>query len=317
MLTLPLLQGNKKMRRLWPLFLFITIFVAVSVTHYSTTVAPQVEQTSTKRIISLSPSVTEVIFALGAENKLIAVSDFCDYPPQTETLPKVGGYIDPSLEKITALNPDLVILLANQQQTIKQLSQLHIPVLTVKNSTLEEIKISIQDVAASLDHVAQGRALLEKIDSTTRYIQQRVSGKNRPHVVITMGHSGNSTSFKQFYIAGQHDFYNDLLHIAGGQNAYQLDKPAVPTVSVEGLMMLDPDIIIDIFPDANDHNASISQIKQQWAKLSELKAVKGNQVHIIEEDYATIPGPRIFLLLQSLAPIIHPGLAWHEFDDQN
>jgi iron complex transport system substrate-binding protein len=89
-----------------------------------------------------------------------------------------------------------------------------------------------------------------------------------------------------------------------------LPQPAVPALSLEGLLALDPDIIIDIFPEPDDHNDAIDHIRQQWQTLSQLSAVQNNQVHIIEEDYATVPGPRIYLILQRFAQIIHPEINW-------
>lgn len=298
------------MRRLWPLFIFVTIFVFAILMNETTTKIQAENSNIPNRVISLAPSVTEIVFALGGEDKLIAVTDFCDYPPKAETLTKVGGYLDPSLEKITSLKPDLVILLANQQQTIKQLSQLHIPVLAVRNSTLDEIKASIDSIAESLALKQQGHKLLTKIESHSRSITEKVSGLKKPTVVISIGHSGTTADFKQFFIAGQQDFYNDLLQVAGGVNAYSLPQPAVPALSLEGLLALDPDIIIDIFPEPDDHNDAIDHIRQQWQTLSQLSAVQNNQVHIIEEDYATVPGPRIYLMLQRFAQIIHPEIKW-------
>ena len=117
------------MRHFWPLFLFVIILVvAVIGINSQSTIRPS-QHAIPERIISLAPSITETVFALGLGNNVIAVTDYCEFPTDVLNLPKVGGFIDPNLEAIVALQPDLVILLANQQQTIKQLQQLNIPTL--------------------------------------------------------------------------------------------------------------------------------------------------------------------------------------------
>ena len=298
------------MRRLWPLFLFVIIFVIALAADKFKLTPQQAQHNTLQRIISLSPSITETLFALDAGEQLIAVTDYCDFPASANQLPKIGGFINPSLEAITAFQPDLVILLASQQNTVEQLKQLQIPTLAVHNRTLSDIKNTIDQVGKHTGHHVQATQLLSQIDNKIAHIKQKTQGLSKPTVMITMGHSLSSEQLKQIYIAGQHDFYNDLIELSGGQNVYQQDQPHVPSLSVEGIMQLNPDIIIDIFPEADDHNASLSQVQQQWKSLKHITAVKNNRVHIIEENYATIPGPRIFLLLEQLAPLIHPELAW-------
>jgi len=265
-----------------------------------------------QRIITLAPNITEIAFALGLDKKIVAVTKYCDYPEKVNTLPKVGGFTDPNLEAIVALKPDLVILVASQQQTIKQLQQLNIPTLAVYNATLSDIQHSIKSIGKATQHQQQAQRLLADIDHQIISVTNKVAHLTKPKVMVTMGHSAASEQMKNIYIAGQHDFFNDLINLAGGRNSYQGTHLKIPSLSIEGIMQLNPDVIIDIFPEASDHNANIEQVKQQWQNLAYVNAVKNNQVHIIEENYATIPGPRIFQLLDDMARIIHPELNWDE-----
>lgn len=298
------------MRRFWPLFLFLIIFVVavMGVNSQSTTKSPS-NQTS-QRIISLSPSITETLFALGLGDNVVGVTDYCDFPAEVTMLPKVGGFINPNLETIIALQPDLVILLANQQRVVEQLQQLNIPILPVLNTSLDDIKRTIAVIGQQTQHQQQADELLNKINQKIDYIAQKTSGLDRPTVMITMGHSIDSEHMKQVFIAGQHDFYNDLITLAGGQNVYQAQQPSVPSLSVEGIMQLNPQIIFDIYPEASDHNSDLVQVLQKWKNLMYVDAIKNNRIHIIEQNYATIPGPRIFLLLDQLARLIHPEVDW-------
>ena len=298
------------MRHFWPLILFLIIFLLAIFAPKQATITEKSSQSVPQRIITLAPNITEIAFALGLDKKVVAVTKYCDYPEKVSRLPNVGGFIDPNLEAIIALQPDLVILLASQQQTIKQLQQLNIPTLAVKNATLLEIKNSISDIGLTTQHQQQAQQLLNNINNQINVITQKVAKLNRPSVMVTMGHSSGGEHVKNIYIAGQHDFYNDLITLAGGQNSYQSRNLKVPSLSIEGIMQLNPDIIIDIFPEASDHNADIAQVKQQWHTLNYVNAIKNNRVHIIEENYATIPGPRIFQLLDKMARLIHPELDW-------
>ena len=288
------------------LALLITLVIGFNV--QATTLWPK--NTKPLRIISLAPNITEILFALGAGVQLVGVTDYCDYPSAATTLTKVGGGLNPSLETIITLTPDLVILSASQQKLIKQLQQLGLRTLAVKGRTLEDIRYAITLIGHATGRHSESAVLLAHVDSQLEMVQQKVAGLPRPQVMISIGHSLGRDNFKQFYIAGQQDFYNDLIQLAGGENAYQKPFPKVPSISLEGIFHLNPDIIIDIFPEANDHSASIEQVRQQWSQLSHISAIKYSRLHIIEADYATIPGPRIIQLLTQFAAIIHPELAW-------
>jgi iron complex transport system substrate-binding protein len=298
------------MRRFWPLFLFLIIFV-VAVIGINSQSSPEISSSKTpQRIISLSPSITETVFALGLSDKVVGVTDYCDYPPEVNLLPKVGGFINPNLETIISLQPDLVIMLANQQRVVEQLKQLNVQTLPVLNSSLEDIKQTIKVIGQQTQHQQQADELLNKINQKIAFIAKKTKGLARPRVMITMGHSIDSQHMKQIFIAGQHDFYNDLINLAGGENAYQAQQPNVPSLSVEGIMQLNPQVIIDIYPEAEDHNSDLVQVMHQWNNLKYVDAIQNKRIHLIEENYATIPGPRIFLLLEQLARLIHPEVDW-------
>lgn len=298
------------MRHFWPLIVFVIIFVVALFGLKQSNTIETAQKKMPQRIITLAPSITEMAFALGLDKQVVGVTKYCDYPDKVLSLPKVGGLINPNLEAIVALEPDLVILSATQSHTIKQLQQLNIQTLGIYNSTLLDIKKSIKAIGLVTQRQQQADTLLTYIDSKITTISEKITGLPRPKVMITMGHSTNSEQVKTIYIAGQHDFFNDLITLAGGQNSYQGDNLKVPSLSIEGIMRLNPQIIIDIFPEASDHNADIEQVKKQWQNLNYVDAVINNRVHIIEENYATIPGPRIFQLLDRMARLIHPEVEW-------
>ena len=301
------------MRRFWPLLLFVIIALIAISAYQPIESSNNVLNNKPQRIISLAPSITETVYALGLGNKVVAVTDYCDYPSDVLSLPKVGGFINPNLEAIVALQPDLVILLANQTKTVEQLQQLNIPILTVRNTTLNDIQQAISLIGQQTQHQTQAQQLLDDIELQINTIQQYVAELPQPRVMIAIGHSIGSGQIESIYIAGQHDFYNDLITLAGGQNVYQDKKIKVPSLSTEGILQLNPQVILDIFPEADDHDAKLDQVLQQWQTLKYVDAVKNNRVHIIEQDYATIPGPRVFQLLKQMAQLIHPELDWEDY----
>jgi len=299
------------MARFWPILLFIAVSIFVwlqpekaqPVSNVSAIPAPQ-------RIISLAPSITETLFAIGAGDKLIAVTDYCQYPVQVKKLPKVGGYLDPNLEQIVRLQADLVILLERQLALKKQLQQLGIQTLSIDNSSLAGIRSSIIDMATAVDQTAKADILINDFDQRLASIRQKVAGHRQPNVLLAIAHSSNTHYLDKVYIAGQQDFYNDLLSFTGAKNVYQGKQIRVPALSTEGLLRLNPQIIVDIFPDTEVYSLDIDELRQQWQRLDKIDAIKNNQLHIIQADYAVIPGPRIIQLAEQLAQIFHPQLDW-------
>jgi iron complex transport system substrate-binding protein len=268
--------------------------------------------TEYQRLISLSPSITETLYALGLADRLVAVTDYCDYPVEAQSLPTVGGYTDPSLEAIVSNEPDLVFLLQSQQQLRQQLNHLGIATHSIDNSTLLGIEAAIASIAQVTGQQAQADVLLDAIHQTVDRVQQKVSSQPPVRTLISIAHYVNSEKLDIVYIAGQRDFYNDLLKLAGGSNVYTDSHIKVPSVSEEGIIRMNPDVIIDIFPEADDHHSDMNLVRQQWLKLDAVSAIQQQRVHIIERDYASIPGPRIFLLLPEIAGLLHPQLDWSE-----
>ncbi|MBL1320753.1 MAG: ABC transporter substrate-binding protein [Methylophaga sp.] len=300
------------MRRFWPLLLFILIFIVALIA-----VKPESTNTTDRvgipqRIISLAPNITETLFALGLGEKIVAVSDYCDFPAKALTLPKVGGFVNPNLEAIISQRADLVILPANQYRTIKQLQHLSTPTLSVHSATLFDIKQTITAIGQRTGQQQQATELLGALNQKINFITKKINNLARPTVMISLGNSTSNETINTVYIAGQNDFYNDLIKLAGGTNVYMDTRLNVPSLSVEGIIQLNPDIIIDIYPEADDHNADLQQVLQRWQSLKHINAVKNNRIYIVEESYATIPGPRVSLLLEQLAKLIHPEVRWDQ-----
>jgi len=299
------------MARFWPILLFIAIFIFVwlqpekpqSETNASEISSPQ-------QVISLAPSITETLFALDAGDKVVAVTDYCQYPNQVKKLPKVGGYLDPNLEQIVRLKADIVILLERQQSLNRQLQQLGIQTLSIDNSSLTGIRNSIIDIGSAVNKVSSARHLVSEFDNRLEAIKQKVRDQPEPTVLLAIAHSSHTDFLDKVYIAGQQDFYNDLLSFVGAKNVFHGPNIKVPAVSTEGLLRLNPQIIVDIFPGEEVYSPDLTKLRQQWQRLDKMDAISNKQLHIIQADYAVIPGPRIIQLAEDLARIFHPQLDW-------
>ncbi|WP_417541545.1 ABC transporter substrate-binding protein [Methylophaga thalassica] len=304
------------MRRFWPLVVFIMIFCIVWLLADNAQ-KPLSTVKNYERIITLSPSLTETVFALGLGDHVVAVTDYCDYPAQAQALPSVGSYTNTSLEAITRLQPDLVIMLNGQQQRQQQLEQLGIKTLVLDNSTIADIKETIQKIADLTDRQNEADKLLTRIQAQIDYVHNKVRGLVPVRTLVGIAHYVNSDQLDTVYIAGQHDFYNELLELAGGVNVYTDTTVKVPSVSAEGIIRMNPDAIIDVFPEQKDHQSDMKQVIKQWQSLRNVNAVKQQRIYIIEHDYASIPGPRIFKLLPEMAQLLHPELDWqdHQLND--
>ena len=295
------------MRRFWPV---LPLLVILLFAWWQTPASYTPSDTASKpaRIVSLAPSITETLFAVGAGQQLVAVTDFCQYPEAAQQLPRIGGYLDPSLSQIVALAPDLVVMLDRQQNLHRQLQQLGINTLLIDNARLDGILQSIVDIGRATGHATTAKQLHTRITQQITSIQRQVAGKPRKATLMAIAHYTNSEQLDMVYIAGQQDFYNDILHLAGGRNVYQDTRLKVPAVSLEGLLRMDPEVIIDIFPDAGAHQADLQKVRRQWQQLEQIEAVRQQQIHFIEAGYATVPGPRIVQLLSDIAGILHPEI---------
>ena len=298
------------MRRFWPVLLLTLMFIVSFLLYKTTSHQVNDTQASYQRIITLAPSITETAFALGLADRIVAVSDYSDYPPEAQERPSVGGYTNTSLEAIVRQQPDLVIMMNAQHSLQRQLKQLNIKTHLVDNSSIADIKTSILSIAEVTGQQKQAKKLLNDIQKTIDTVRQKVSGLPKVSTMIAIAHYVNSEQLNTLYIAGKNDFYNDLLDIAGGQNVYTNTSVAVPSISAEGVMRLNPDVILDIFPEAKDHQINLDNAMKQWQLLDSVNAVKSNRVYIIEHDYATVPGPRVFKLLTEMAQLLHPEINW-------
>ena len=262
------------------------------------------------RIISLSPGITETLFALGAGNRVIGVTRFCKYPPEAQEKEDVGGYLDPNFEAIAALNPDCVFVLHEQEEVHKYLYELQLKFVTVRDETLEDILDSVRTIGEVCGVEEKAGDIIAHIESRMQTVKDVTGGLPRVKVLISVGRNPGTGSLEDVYCAGRNTLYDELITCAGAVNAYDGHTIAYPVLSAEGLYHLNPDIIIDLIPDIDSRGLNKTAVIDDWQSIKGVAAVKNNRVHVLSSDYAVIPGLRFILFLEDMARLIHPDATW-------
>ena len=261
------------------------------------------------RIVSLSPNITETLFALGLGERTVSVTRFCRYPPEAREIAKVGGYLDPNYEAIAALRPDMVFLLPEHEAARTYLDEFDIRHRTVNNKTVSQILDAIQTIGTTCGADGRAEELATSIRSRMNAVRERAHGFPRPRVLISIGRSFGGGALEEVYVAGKNTSYDELISIAGGENAYEGPAIDYPVLSAEGIIRLDPDIIVELATGIDDRGLDEAAVIEDWKGLPGLEAVKRGKVYVITGDYAVIPGPRFILFLEELQAILHPETA--------
>ncbi len=253
-----------------------------------------------ERIVSLAPSNTEILFALGLGERVVGVTDYCDYPPEAKAKEKVGGFRDPSIEKIVALKPDLVLATGGvQRETVAQLEKLGVPVFVLDPRTVDGVLGSIRTVARLAGIPAAGEPLAESLQRRIDAVRARTAGlpeDARPAVFYEVWPDKLRT-------AGPGSFIHDLIELAGGRNVAADTGQPYPEFSVESLVAADPAVIITPFEQtARD----LAQGRRPgWQGI---RAVREGRVVVVDQDLVSRPGPRLVDGLEAFARAIHPEL---------
>ena len=212
------------------------------------------------RIISTSPAITEILFALGAGDRVVGVTDFCSYPEKACLLPSIGGPLNPSTETWLTLKPDLIIIQEDSEIIQKSAKIFRIPSLTVSFSNLRNILTSIHIIADSLQVSEAGHQLTEKIKIRINDYRSRLK-ELKPRQVLMLLSDTNDPS-RDLYAVGRGTFLNELLTIAGGENVLPDTMAKYPKISKEYIIAKSPEIIIEVGPKSNLSNEEIKVRKK-------------------------------------------------------
>ncbi|MFH0911078.1 MAG: helical backbone metal receptor [Planctomycetota bacterium] len=263
-----------------------------------------------RRIVSLAPSITETLFALGVGDRVAGVTRFCLYPEAARAKPKVGGFYDPNYEAIVGLEADLVILFPEHEKPRARLEALGIRTLAVDHRTIADILDSIRAIGGVCGEKERAEEMVRSIEARLRAVAEKTRGLPKPRVMISIGRSFGSGTLQEVYIAGSRTLYSEILVLAGGENVRPSVEIPFPIVSAEGILRMDPDAIVDLVPGLRESGFAPEALRREWEALPGLRAAREGRVYLFEEDFVVIPGPRFACLVENLARALHPEAAW-------
>jgi iron complex transport system substrate-binding protein len=254
----------------------------------------------TKRLVSLAPNLTELLFAIGAGDQVVGVDRYSDQPVgAVERLPNVGTDYEPSLESIVALSPDLVLLSksANRRETADALERLGVPTFITDTPALVDLDRTLRDLGSLTGHPREANAQIAAMHAGFDAVRRRVAGSARPRVLVVVWP-------EPLYVAGRGTFTHDLVEMAGGRNV-AAEAQGYATFPLERVLHLAPEIIV--LPTHAPRDKDSTSVAY-WSRWSSLPAVMSHRIFPIEDAILSRPGARLAAGAALLARLIHPEI---------
>jgi iron complex transport system substrate-binding protein len=258
------------------------------------------------RIVSTSPSITETLFALGLGDRVVGVSQYCRYPDEARRVPKIGGFLEPDVELIARLGPDLVIVHAGPSGAERRLETLRIPFLVVDRGTLPSVFTTIRRIGQAVSMSDRASLLIASLEARLARVREAVSARPPKKVLLIVGRRPGTLT--DLIAVGRGSYLNDLVTIAGGVNVIGRDMSVeYPRISVETIVRLAPDVIVDVDgmgDTAEERAARQTATEALWAGQPLIAAQK-SQVYAAVSDAFVIPGPRLVEVAETFARWFH------------
>jgi iron complex transport system substrate-binding protein len=254
----------------------------------------------------MAPSITECVFALGAGERVIAVTDWCTHPPEARERARVGGFLDPNLELIAALRPDLVIAQGRAPKVASLCRDRGIGIVLVDIHDLESLYSTIGELGGLLALEEEASRLVSDIRGRLEKVACAVGGLPRRRVFLCTGRRPGSLA--TLGTTSAEGILSELLAIAGGDNVFAELDAEYSQVSKEALLARDPEVVIELRPQPDMTDAERARAASEWKALRSLRAAREGRVHVLTEEYLMTPGPRVWMTAEALARALHPGV---------
>lgn len=265
---------------------------------------PAYAQGTPSRIVSLIPATTEMLFAMGAGDRVVGVGNYDRFPPEVETRPRVGGLIDPDTEQILALRPDLVIVYNTQVELKQRLDRAGLPYFSYEHRALPDIMATIRTLGERVGASARAQSVAGEMERALAAVRTSVAGRPRPRALLVFGRQPGS--LRSVNASGGYGFLADLLDIAGAENVFGEIKQQSVQASTEMLLARRPDIIVELKYGAAMPGLDTARELEPWNALASVPAVRNKRLYLLTGDEFVVPGPRIVLAAQRLVRTIHP-----------
>ena len=250
-----------------------------------------------RHIVSLAPSLTEMLFFIGAGESVAGVTSYCDFPPEARTRQVVGDLVTPDIERILSLRPDLVLISVegNAQRSFQRLEQLGMRMFVSNPRDLAGVYKSLADIAALTGHARRAAALIDSLRGEERRLREHAPARS-PSVLMLL-------SLQPLMAAGRSTFIDEVITLAGGRNAAAALEGNYPTLNRETLLRMDPDLIL--LPD--DMGINETQLRTGFPEWRRLRARRGDGMHRIDADRYLRPGPRLIEAARELQRMLAKG----------
>jgi len=252
-----------------------------------------------QRIITLSPSINEIVFALGEGKNIVANTQYSDYPEESKSIPKVGGYATISLEKIIAYKPTVVIAQNYDEKLLRNLKALGINTLIFKTDTISSIKKTITTLGNYFKRDEKASELVNTIDESLSSLSNIVKNKK---ILTVIGPRKNLNN--QIYIAGNNLYFEDVLKASNNKNAYYSESTNQPVVNSEKIINMNPDIIVLLSPFLDGKIEEQERLKTLWQTLP-VNASINKDIYIIDKTYSGIPSHRVIYFIRDFKKILN------------
>ena len=276
----------------------VGVYLRFSVEHKVTEVSTN--QGKPKRIVSLSPNITEILFELGLGERIVAISEDSDYPPQTQKLQKVGSFFKPSVESIVACNPDLVITLwfSQQQGIANTLERLDYTVLTFRLEEMGQLNPVIREIGKATGTEEAADKLAAGIETQLRRINEQCRDYPKTKVLWVL-------QTEPIRAVGTRTYMHELIELAGGQNVVGPTPQQYPQIGTESLLTCGAEVIIQSTMSKKDLPKQQQLAERFWGEYPEIPAVHDKRIYVIDSDTVLRLGPRIGEGLELIAGLLH------------
>jgi len=257
---------------------------------------------SPKRIVSMAPSITEILFTLGLDEEIVGVTDFCNYPEAALTKQRVGGFVNPSIEKIVSLKPDLILGIrdGNRMDTIHRLNDFGFSVYIVDPTGFDGVVKTIGNMGEVVRRREKSTEIIRRITKKKEVVVKLTQSLPKPKVFFQVGSSPIVT-------VGRGTLGDDLIRLAGGRNISENESGSYPLYSVETVLSKAPEVII---LSSMDSKRDYLNLTKMWRAWKDLPAVKMNAIYVIDSNLVDRPTPRVVEGLETMAGMIHPEISF-------
>jgi iron complex transport system substrate-binding protein len=264
-----------------------------------------------RRIVSTTPSITEILFALGLGPRVVGVTSFCRYPPEALRLPKVGSFLDPHIEVILGLRPDLVIVQKNPVRLTERLQAVKLRVIEVDPESIGGVYKTIDEIARAAGVSEKGLQLSQSIRGELQGLRRRAEKLPRRTVLFIVGRTPGTLD--GLIAAAKGSYLDELLQVAGGKNVLGDSPAAYPKITHEELFARNPEVIIDMGDSTHtgvitgQHRRGVVRL---WQRFPKLDAVRNRRVYAVADDRFVVAGPRMTEAVREFGKMLHPEAGW-------